>query len=287
MAGWTYEWRYRSMGLRISMTTLDPLTALVLVYGVMACVMLVLWLVDRWIHNASIADVGWCAGLVGAVAWYGWSTTGDLERKILLFSMAALYGGRLGLYILLNRVIGKEEDARYQQLRHEWGSLESIRLFAYFQLQAVAVTLFSLPFLVLMQNVVPPFSLWELAGFLLWFVAVTGEGFADWQLAQFRSKSWNRDRVCREGLWFYSRHPNYFFEWLHWWAYVVMAVGASGWLLTWVGPVVMGWALLKATGIPLAEVQALRSRGEEYRIYQQTTNRFIPWWPKRWPIKRG
>lgn len=269
------------------MTTLDPLTVLVVVYGVMACVMVALWLADRRIHNASIADVGWCVGLVGAVAWYGWSTTGDLERKILLLSMASLYGVRLGLYILLNRVIGKEEDARYRQLRCEWGSSESVRLFAYFQLQAAAVALFSLPFLVLMQNIVPPFSLWELAGFLVWLVAIVGEGFADWQLAQFRSKSWNRDRVCREGLWFYSRHPNYFFEWLHWWAYVVMAVGTSGWLLTWIGPVAMGWALLKVTGVPLAEAQALRSRGEEYRIYQRTTNRFIPWWPKRWPIELG
>ena len=269
------------------MITLDPLTALVVVYGVMACVMLALWFVDRRLHNASIADVGWCVGLVSAVAWYSWSTTGDLERKTLLLSMASLYGARLGLYILLHRVIGQEEDARYQRLRREWGSSEPIRLFAYFQLQAAAVALFSLPFLVLMQNVMPPFSFWELAGLLIWFVAVTGEGFADWQLAQFRSKPRNRDRVCREGLWFYSRHPNYFFEWLHWWVYVVMAVGTSGWLLTWVGPVVMGWALIKVTGIPLAEQQAVRSRGEAYRQYQQTTSAFFPWFPKPQPPSCG
>ncbi len=269
------------------MTTLDPLLALVTAYGVMVCAMLALWLADRRIQNASIADVGWCVGLVSTVVWYGWSTVGDFERKILLLSMASLYGLRLGLYILLYRVIGQEEDARYRRLRREWGSSEPVKMFAYFQLQAAAVALFSLPFLVLMQNVVPPFSFWELAGFLVWLLAVTGEGFADWQLARFRSKPWNRDRVCREGLWFYSRHPNYFFEWLHWWAYVVMAVGTAGWLLTWVGPVAMGWALLKVTGVPLAEAQALRSRGEDYRVYQQTTNRFLPWWPKRWPTELG
>jgi steroid 5-alpha reductase family enzyme len=262
------------------MSALDPLTALVVVYAVMASGMLVLWLLDRWTRNASIADVGWCIGLVSAVAWYAWSTTGDLERKILLLVMAALYGLRLGLYILLNRVIGKDEDARYQHLRREWGSNERIVLFGYFQLQAAAVALFSLPFLVLMQKVFPPFSLWELAGFLVWLAAVVGEGFADWQLAQFRSKAWNRDRVCREGLWRYSRHPNYFFEWLHWWAYVVMGVSTPGWLLTWIGPVGMGWALLKVTGIPWTERQALVSRGEDYREYQRTTSSFIPWFPK-------
>ncbi|HEX5550019.1 MAG TPA: DUF1295 domain-containing protein, partial [Nitrospira sp.] len=97
---------------------------------------------------------------------------------------------------------------------------------------------------------------------------------------RFRGKSWNHDRVCREGLWYYSRHPNYFFEWLHWWAYVVMAIGAPGWPLTLIGPVAMGWALLRVTGIPLAEQQALTSKGEDYREYQRTTNAFVPWFPK-------
>jgi steroid 5-alpha reductase family enzyme len=100
-------------------------------------------------------------------------------------------------------------------------------------------------------------------------------------LARFRAKPWNKDRVCREGLWYYSRHPNYFFEWLHWCAYVVMAVGAPGWPLTLIGPVGMGWALLNVSGIPLAERQALKTRGEDYRDYQQTTNAFLPWRPKR------
>jgi steroid 5-alpha reductase family enzyme len=109
---------------------------------------------------------------------------------------------------------------------------------------------------------------------------VTGEAVADRQLGQFRSKPWNRDRVCRDGLWYFSRHPNYFFEWLQWWSYVVMAIGIPGWPLTWIGPVAMGWALVKVTGIPLVEAQALASRGEEYRIYQRTTNAFFPWLPK-------
>ena len=73
---------------------------------------------------------------------------------------------------------------------------------------------------------------------------------------------------------------NYFFEWMHWWAYVVMGVSTPGWLLTWIGPIGMGWALLKITGIPWTERQALASRGEDYRDYQRTTSSFIPWFPK-------
>jgi steroid 5-alpha reductase family enzyme len=157
-------------------------------------------------------------------------------------------------------------------------------MFGYFQLQSAAVAAFSLPFLVVIQNPRPPFSLVELAGLLLWILAVSGEAVADRQLSRFRARPWNRDRVCREGLWQYSRHPNYFFEWVHWWSYVVMAIGAPGWPLTFIGPVGMGWALLRVSGIPLAEQQALKTRGAEYRRYQQTTNAFVPWIPKRLPV---
>jgi steroid 5-alpha reductase family enzyme len=158
-------------------------------------------------------------------------------------------------------------------------------MFGYFQLQAAAVTAFSLPFLVVMQNPRPPFGFAELAGFLIWAGAIAGEAVADWQLSRFRARPWNRGRVCREGLWYLSRHPNYFFEWLHWWTYVVMALGAPGWPLTLIGPIGMGWALLTLTGIPWAERQALRTKGEEYREYQRTTNAFLPWWPKQ-PFSR-
>lgn len=261
--------------------TSDPFALVLTAYLAMAVVMAGLWVLQLFIRNASIADVGWCAGLIATVFWYATQALGDGERKILLVLMAAIYAGRLGAYILFDRVIGRPEDARYRRLRREWGASERLTMFGYFQLQAVAGALFSLPYLIVIQNPRPPFALVELLGVMLWIVAVSGEATADWQLARFRAQSWNHDRVCRDGLWYYSRHPNYFFEWLHWWAFVVLAIGAPGWPLAWIGPLAMGVALLKVTGIPLAEAQALASRGEEYRAYQRTTNAFIPWVPKR------
>jgi steroid 5-alpha reductase family enzyme len=247
----------------------------------MVVVMAGLWVLQLRVRNASIADVGWCLGLMAVVLWYATQAAGEVERKILVAMLAVLYAGRLGGYLLRNRVLGKQEDARYRRLREQWGRSEAVKMFGYFQLQALAVAAFSLPFLVVIQNPRPPFALIELVGLLIWLIAVSGEAVADRQLAGFRAKTWNHDRVCREGLWYFSRHPNYFFEWLHWWAYVVMAIGAPGWPLTFIGPVAMGWALLKVTGIPLAEAQALRTRGKEYREYQLTTNSFVPWFPKR------
>ena len=266
--------------------TTDPLALVVAAYLVMALVMMGLWALQLRVRNASIADVGWCAGLIAVVIWYCTQATGEGERKMLVAVLVVLYAGRLGIYLLLNRVLGKPEDARYRRLREQWGESERLKMFGYFQLQALAVAAFSLPLLVVIQNPRPPFALIELAGLIVWAVAVYGEALADWQLARFRAKPWNHDRVCREGWWGYSRHPNYFFEWLHWWAYVVMTIGVPGWPLTWIGPVVMGWALMKVTGIPLAEQQGLASRGEEYRMYQQTTNAFIPWFSKR-PVTRN
>jgi steroid 5-alpha reductase family enzyme len=261
--------------------TADSLTLVTTAYLVMVVVMAALWVLQLHVRNASVADVGWCAGLIAVVLWYATQASGEAERKFFVALMVCLYAGRLGCYILFDRIIGKTEDARYRRLRQQWGNTEQLKILGYFQLQAMAVAVFSLPFLVVIQNPRPPFSFWELAGFLIWTGSVSGEALADWQLARFRARALNRDRVCREGMWFYSRHPNYFFEWIHWWAYVVMAIGTPGWPLTWIGPIAMGWALVNVTGIPLAEQQAIRKRGEAYREYQQTTNALIPWWPRR------
>jgi steroid 5-alpha reductase family enzyme len=260
--------------------TTDPLSLVVIVYIAMTVVMVGLWALDLFVRNASIADVGFCTGLIAAVLWYALEASGEIERKLLVALMVCLYAGRLGFFILINRIIGKTEDARYRRLRQKWGEGQRLKMFGYFQLQAIAVAAFSLPFVVVIQIPRPSFGFWELGGLLLWIVAASGEATADWQLARFRAKPWNHDRVCREGLWYYSRHPNYFFEWLHWWTYVVMAIGAPGWPLTLIGPVAMGWALLRVTGIPLAEQRALTSKGEDYREYQRTTNAFVPWFPK-------
>jgi steroid 5-alpha reductase family enzyme len=260
--------------------TTDPFMLVLIAYLGMVAVMVGLWGLQLRVRNVSIADVGWCVGLIAVVLWYATQAIGGLERKVLVSALAMLYAGRLGFYILFNRVIGKTEDARYRRLREQWGSSESVWMFGYFQLQALAVVVFSLPFLVLIQAPRFPFSLIALCGLLIWIVAVLGEAIADRQLAQFRSKPWNHDRACRDGLWRYSRHPNYFFEWLHWWAYVAMGIGAPGWLLTWIGPIGMGLALLKVTGIPWVERQTLASRGEDYREYQRTTSAFFPWFPR-------
>ena len=265
------------------MTATDPLSLLTTAWAASALLMAALWLLERRLHNLALADVGWCYGLALVVLWYAMTVSGEPARRLLVCGMIVLYAARLGTHVLTDRLWGTSEDGRYGALREQWGEQGPFRRFWYFQLQAAAIVWFSLPPLVVMQNPHPPFHLLELLGVLLWMVAVAGEAVADWQLASFRRQPWNRDRVCREGLWYYSRHPNYFFEWLHWWSYVVMGLASplGNWGLTLIGPLTMGWALLKVTGVPWTETQTMKSRGEEYVTYRRTTNAFIPWFPRR------
>ncbi len=239
------------------------------------------WLAYRWVHrNASLADVGFCAGFGLVAVGFALTTTGDVSHRLVVAAMATVYAVRLASYLATNRIRGVVEDQRYQSLREQWGERAEFWFFVYFIGQAVAVAVFSIPLAVLMSNPDPTWQTWEVLGLVIWVIGVIGEAVADSQLNRFRRAPGNRGKTCRQGLWRYSRHPNYFFDGVHWCAYVVMSIGLPDWWLTLVGPVVMIGALLKITGVPLAEAQALVHRGEDYREYQRTTNAFIPWLPK-------
>jgi steroid 5-alpha reductase family enzyme len=121
------------------------------------------------------------------------------------------------------------------------------------------------------------------AGIAVWVASIAGESIADRQLARFRADPAHRGRTCRAGLWRYSRHPNYFFEWLHWFTYVALAVGSPLPWLSLAGPIVMYVFLRWVSGIPFTEAQALRTRGEDYRRYQQSTPLLFPWFPRTAP----
>ena len=258
-----------------------PFELIFMSWLLMIPVMLALWVVQRTHQNAVIADLGFCLGFGAVVLWYAVVADGNPVRRWLVGSMGAVYASRLGLYLFLKRIYKTKEDARYQRLRSQWGNHSQLYFFLYFQGQAIAIAVFSLPLLVLMHNPEPTFSFWEIAGILVWGIAVGGEALADAQLTRFRAQSMNRGKTCRSGLWRYSRHPNYFFESLHWCSYVIMGMGIPyGWV-TLIGPVLMIWGLFRITGIPFSEAQALVSRGEDYRNYQRTTNAFFPWFPKK------
>jgi steroid 5-alpha reductase family enzyme len=148
-------------------------------------------------------------------------------------------------------------------------------------IQAVVDVVLSVPFLLMARDAAPFGRATELAGLALWLVALAGESIADAQLARFKGNPANKGKVCREGLWSVSRHPNYFFEWLLWCAFALMASGVPlGWA-SWTAPALMLYFLLRVTGVPLTEKQAVASKGDAYRAYQREVSAFVPWFPSR------
>jgi steroid 5-alpha reductase family enzyme len=248
--------------------------------GALLLMMFLIWLISMRINNAGLVDVGWALGLMVLAAWYAWHGPGFPARKWILAGMVVAWGLRLATH-LVRRIALEPEDGRYQQLRREWqGSNVILRFLFFFEAQALLDVLLSLPILIASLNPAPRLRVLEYVGIAFWLVAVIGESIADAQLAAFKRDSANRGHVCQRGLWNYSRHPNYFFEWFVWVAWAVYALASPlGWLAL-VCPILMLFFLLRVTGIAATEAQALRSRGEEYARYQRSTSAFVPWFRK-------
>ena len=249
----------------------------VLVVAVLA--MSAMFVVHLRTRNAGYVDAAWAALLALAALWHGSTGDGAPVPRIATAVLGALWGFRLALH-LLNRVLHEPEDGRYRALRERWAG-DQRRWFVFFMLQALAVVVFALPFQVAASNPVGGVTVWVVLGVSIWIVALAGETIADRQLAAHRADPANAGRTCRTGLWRWSRHPNYFFEWLHWFSYAAFAIGADAAWVALAAPALMGAMLAWGSGIPFTEQQALRTRGEDYRRYQRETSAFFPWFPAR------
>jgi steroid 5-alpha reductase family enzyme len=239
----------------------------------------VTWAISVRIRNYGLLDVAFSYGVAILAPMYAWYAPGDPLRKWSLAAVGVAWSVRLGTYILV-RVVRHHpaEDARYQTLRERWPG--PLQFLGFFQVQAVLVVIFSLPFLFASFNSAPELAALESGGMALAIVALLGETLADLQMQAFKRDPANRGKVCQVGLWRYSRHPNYFFESLVWWGFFLVALGSPWGWITIACPLLMLYFLFKVTGIPLTEEYAVKSKGDAYREYQRTTNAFVPWFRK-------
>ncbi len=244
--------------------------------------MFFIWWLALRVNNLGIVDIAWSAAFAPVAIFCALATHGDPARRWLICTMAALWSLRLGTHLYF-RVTGHhpQEDVRYGQMRVQWGGSLKSKALIFFELQAALIVLLSTPFLVACLNPRPGISTLEWAGVGGWFVALVGESLADRQLKAFRSRPENHGKVCQTGLWNYSRHPNYFFEWLVWVAFFLFAWDSPGGCWTVLCPALMLFFLLRVTGIPLTEELSLKSKGDAYREYQSTTSAFVPWFKKK------
>ncbi len=260
---------------------MNPSNLFLLALACSSLLMMVVWKISVIIRNAGIVDIAWALGFAPLALLYRIFGDGEPIRQNLITLMVVIWSLRLGLH-LWRRVMGHHpvEDGRYGELRKGVKDHENFFFFWFFQAQALLLAFLSLPVLLANFDCRVGLCVSDIVGFLIWTVAIAGESLADHQLALFQANPANRGKVCSSGLWRYSRHPNYFFEWLVWVAFFVIAFPAPWGWTTLYCPVVMLYFLLRVTGIPYTEQQSLRSRGKAYRAYQRTTSPFIPWFPK-------
>jgi steroid 5-alpha reductase family enzyme len=244
--------------------------------------MALVWRLAVRIGNAGIVDIAWAAGFAPLVIWYATAARGAPARRSLIALMVSIWSLRLGAYLYVRvRSHHPREDRRYARLRSDWGAQANRKMFGFFQLQAALLVLLSTPWLLISLNRQGRLQALEWAACLLWLAAIAGEALADRQLQRFKADPAHRGAVCQRGLWRYSRHPNYFFEWLVWVAYFVMALASPWGWVTLYCPALMLYFLLRVTGIPLTEQLSLQDKGAAYAEYQRRTSAFVPWWPKR------
>ncbi len=260
--------------------TLTYLAALVLIAASLSILMAGAWVFQQRTGNSGWVDTIWTfsLGLVGAGAAL-WPIAGAAPnaRQWLVAALVAIWSLRLGIHIAI-RTAGISDDPRYASFAKEWGLNAPRRMFIFLQNQALGTI--PLVFAIFVAARFPSDALrpQDFVGALILFIGIAGEALADAQLKRFREDPANKGRVCDAGLWRWSRHPNYFFEWFGWLAYPVIGLSVDyPWgLATLLAPIFMYWILVHVTGIPPLEEQMLRSRGERYRDYQLRTSRFFP-----------
>lgn len=255
--------------------------AAVALSGVMACA----FLVQRRTGNSGWADAFWSFG-VGAIGILSILFSSDMvspARKWLVIALLAIWSLRLGGHILL-RTLNGEDDPRYARLRRQWGASAHSQMFFFLQTQAFAGILLVISVYIAAARPDIELEFPDYLGLAVMLVALAGEAIADWQLKRFSRNPANRGKICDTGFWRWSRHPNYFFEWLGWVSYVLIAADfdgdyVHGWL-TLAAPVLMYVLLRHVSGVPPLEEHMLASRGQAFQDYQRRTSIFFPKPPK-------
>ena len=244
-----------------------------------AVAILLLWFVSLLRRDASIVDIFWGFGFV-LVAWLSlWASDRLDSRGFLLVGMVSIWGLRLAGYLVW-RNLRKAEDYRYAAMRERHGTRFAIvSLFTVFGLQGLLMWIISLP----IQVGVSQAEGWHFAvpiGVILWGGGLFFESVGDYQLARFKADPANRGRVMNRGLWRYTRHPNYFGDFLVWWGFYAGAAEPTSWRWTIIGPLLMSFLLIRVSGVRLLE-SSLKSRVAGYEQYVSSTSSFFPLPPKQ------
>ncbi|MBS3787384.1 DUF1295 domain-containing protein [Candidatus Bipolaricaulota bacterium] len=252
-----------------------PIAIVVAVFFYMTLV----YLIAQIKSDYSVVDVAWGPGfvLVGVLSVI--ISPGLTIRGLVAATLVGIWGLRLG-YHILQRNWGKPEDFRYQEMREDWeGRAYLISYVRIFLVQGLLLLVISYPLILI--NFLPKDGVRPLdyLGILVWLIGFGVEVIGDYQLSNFiKNRKSEENRIMTEGLWKYTRHPNYFGEALLWWGIYLLTVSVPyGWAGV-VSPIAIGYLLLFVSGVPPLEKRY--EEDEEYQEYAERTNKFFPWFPE-------
>lgn len=235
-------------------------------------VMWLAWLVYLISGNSGVVDIFWAIAclMVGATLYIFHGLSGWWAWFVL--SCLVVWAVRLSGFLLLTRIMQGHRDPRYEALSHGWRSKSWGFLFNY-TLQAVLAWLIAMPPLYFALSGTHVVLSWQWLGVIVFSVGLIGEAIADGQLRRFKLSG--QSGICEVGLWRFSRHPNYFFEWLIWLGFAFM--GLTNWLslLGFIGPFILFSVMFFVTG-PMTERQSLKKHGKRFSKYQERTSYFFP-----------
>lgn len=245
------------------------------------------WLAWRSTRNSGWVDTVWtfsvgAVGLFAAIFPASGASAQD-TRRLMVAVFALTWAARLGMHIA-TRTRGITDDPRYARLLNGWGAAAPRQMFILLQKQALVSIPLGLAMILAASNPAAAPRLQDWLAILVMAIAILGEATADSQLRRFAGDPDNRGKVCDAGLWRWSRHPNYFFEWFGWLAYPLLAIGTWPWgWLALAAPACMYWLLVRVSGIPPLEEHMLATRGVAYAAYQVRTSAFFPLPPRHHP----
>lgn len=246
----------------------------------MVALAFIFWLLSVRKHDVSIVDSLWSLLFLAAASYYLWVLDEISLRALIIYVLVVTWGVRLSAYITL-RHLGKAEDHRYQRIRaNNQPGFAFKSLYLVFILQAGLAWIISLPLFYAMGSS-NPLSVIDYLGIGLWLCGMLFEATADQQLYRFKQQASNKGKLLTRGLWAYSRHPNYFGEFLIWWGFYLLALSATdavAGVIAIVSPLIMSLLLLRVSGVTLLERSMRLKPGYEH--YMRNTSAFVPWFKK-------
>lgn len=230
--------------------------------------------------NNGLIDIAWGLGfVVSSVMSFVTGTPKGLVPVVMTICVT-VWGLRLTWY-LARRNLGKPEDFRYAQMRETWNpSTFYIKMFLrIYILQLILNFVINLPTIVTNLQDQASWGFAAAVGLAVWLTGFYFEAVGDSQLKRFKANPANKGKLITEGLWKYSRHPNYFGEATQWWGIFIMAIsgGRNYWLI--ISPLLITLFLLYVSGVPMLEKKY--AGRPDWEDYKRKTPKFFPGIPKK------